>query len=281
MTEGKLADFIAMEKLVKDDNSRYLKAASIIRASFGKCFRDMCQGAANSVYETIEAREIVKLFIDTKVVYLDDNTKLLIKERIARLDAKSTEVQAVDAVVRLYKALDTAGVLTHAAEKKATLLQAVATHIGEQSRSVMANLPQRYNAQPGTDGEYAFEDIIDAVNKVRTTSYIFPARHESQNKMAVVQHVHGRGNEGQQLPAGAQGGNASGNRQPVKDYEPKLSDNIRKWDKGVLCAYHYRNGPYGTTPQGSHTNNECKRDKKVYFEKQYAELIEKLNRGSK
>ncbi len=281
ISEGKIADYLAMEKVVKEDNTRYLKAAGIARASFGKAFRDMCQGASNTMYETMEARDIMKLFVDTKVVYLDDQTKLSIKDRIARLDGKTTEVQAVDAVVRLHKALDIAGVLSHSAEKKAILLQAVATHIGEQSRTVMANLPQRYLAEPGTDGEYAYEAIVEAVNKVRTTSYIFPARDEGQSKLAVVQQAMGRGYQGHRLPAGAQGGPTSGNKQPIRDFEPQLSDNIRKWDKGVLCAYHYRNGPYGTTPPGSHTNNECKRDKKAFFEKQYAELIEFLNRGSK
>jgi hypothetical protein len=92
------------------------------------------------------------VFVNTKLTYMDDATKMRVKERIANLDGKRKAVQGIDAVVRLYKALEIAEVFVEAAEKKAMLLKAIGQYVGVKSRDIVAGLPLRYNVQTSFDG---------------------------------------------------------------------------------------------------------------------------------
>jgi len=276
---GKLSDLIALDKMQHEDSIREHRAAAIVRNSFGKSFRDVCQGRSQETYETIPPRDIVKHFIEAKLLYMDDAAKGKLTERIGRLDGKLTEVQAVDAVERLYKALEIAGMHFHSSEKKSKLLQAVASHIGEQSRAVLSTLPQRFHEPTALDGDYSYESIVSSVNRVRNTQNVFTTREEQQ-KFFVFRQQGGNQPLGGNS-TGAQGSSQGGSHPPIQEFEPKLTDPINKWYKTSLCGYHYRNGPYTTTPVNSHTNENCKRNKSMFFNKQYGELVEKLKWGSK
>jgi len=162
---------------------------------------------------------------------MDDAAKLKISERIGRLDGKLTEVQAVDAVERLYKALEIAGMHFHSSEKKSKLLQAVATHIGEQSRTALSTLPQRFLEPTALDGDYTYESIVSSVNRVRNTQNVFTPREEQQKFFAFRQQGGNQPRSGNST--GAQGGSPGGSSQLIQDFEPKISDPITYAINGV------------------------------------------------
>jgi hypothetical protein len=114
-----------VQKLEQEDRPRELNADAIIGGAFGCPFQEECAGVLGQMYETAGVRDGMIVFVDTKLTRMDDAAKIRIKERIANLDGKRKVVQAVDAVVRLYKTLEIAGVFVEQAEKKAVLLQAI------------------------------------------------------------------------------------------------------------------------------------------------------------
>jgi len=275
LTEGNVGQYIAMQKIETEERKRELRAATIIRESFGRHFREQVEGELNCMYATADIREVIRIFRATKLHRMDDSVKIRIKERIADLDGKRTVVQGVDAVVRLYKALEIAADHVGIAEKKAILLNSIGRVIGERSREVTSQLPLRYTMKTEPDGDYSYGNIVAAVNKCRNTEYIFPGQ-DTSSQVAFAAKT-GQPDNRTPIPGDPTSGKS---RNIVPEFEPQITDNIRKWDKGAICGYHYRLKNYPTEPKGAHTNAQCKRDKSLYFEKQYRELIEKLNKGN-
>jgi len=277
LSEGNLGQYIAMQKIETEERKRELRAAAIIRESFGRHFREQVEGELNCMYATADIREVIRIFMATKLHRMDDGAKIRIKERIANLDAKRTVVQGVDAVVRLYKALEIAADHVGTAEKKAILLNAIGRTIGERSREIASQLPLRHAMKTEPDGDYSYDSIVAAVNRSRNTEYIFPLKDIGSSVAFAMK----AGEPEKGTPTPIPGDPTSGkSRNIVPEFEPQITDNIRKWDKGAICGYHYRLKNYPTEPKGAHTNAQCKRDKSLYFEKQYRELIEKLNKGN-
>jgi len=274
LTESNFGQYVAMQKIEADERRHELRAATIIRDSFGQHFKEQVEGELNCMYATASIREVIRIFVASKVMRMDDGTKVKIKERIANLDGKRSEVQGIDAVVRLYRALEVAGDHVGIAEKKAILLNSIGKHISARAREAVSQLPLRYGFDTEKDGDYSFDSIVLSINKCRNTDDIFPLRPVVDDSPVAYAAVAG----GQEGKASA-GRPTGGSRQIVPEYEPQITDHPDKWKKEAICGYHFRGKNYtAEQTKAYHTNLKCKRDKTVFYEN-YNKLIAKLNKG--
>jgi hypothetical protein len=88
LTASNVRQFLTVQKLEQEDRLRELKVEAIIRGAFGRPFHEECAGALGTMYETADVRQVVHVFVTSKLTYMDDSTKMRVKERIANLDGK-------------------------------------------------------------------------------------------------------------------------------------------------------------------------------------------------
>lgn len=257
LTESNISAAIAWTKWIAEDKQKIIKAEALIRKSFGEKFRRKLEGREGRAFESIPVTQIMEVFVNDCVLHLENTVIDAIRASIANMGNKVTVVEGADHVTRMYRLLSIGGVEIHTGERRRLLLKAIEERYGTDTKNIVSNLPSRSMALAGRDGGYSFEQLIAAISSVRNAPGTFPDNVQNLNAVQQIRGNSTRNENGTRAPGGGQ---------PINpEWEPKVTDELKKWDLNEICGYHFPNE--GRRPRKSHTNGQCLRNKEVFFAK--------------